>query len=121
LRAAQAATEAGPGGWLYRFDLPSSALGGRLGATHGTDIPYIFNDIPPGKGVPDGSNPSVRKVAKEWSNTILAFARNGNPNGAGLPAWPKYSHATRESLVIDADSRTAHDLDDPHLKIWGDA
>lgn len=121
VRATQAATEAGRGGWLYRFDLPSSALGGKLGATHGTDIPYIFNMIPGGAGIPDGRDPAVRKVAQQWSNTILAFARTGDPNGAGLPAWPKYSNRERASLVIDANSRIAHGLDDAHRKLWGDA
>src|SRR5437763_6957920 len=45
IHAAEAASAAGPGGWLYRFDLPTTELGGRLGATHGSDIGFIFNIV----------------------------------------------------------------------------
>ena len=39
------ATAAGPGGWLYRFDLPASAQwqGLDLGMPHGAEIPFTFN------------------------------------------------------------------------------
>ncbi len=39
------ATAAGPGGWLYRFDLPTTVkfLGRELGATHSAEVPFTFN------------------------------------------------------------------------------
>lgn len=124
VRATQAATAAGPGGWLYRFDLPSTGLGGRLGATHGAEIPFTFNWISNGQGsgrLYDDHDPTVRAIAEHWSHTLLAFAHTGDPNGAGLPTWPKYSNTGRASLVIDAQSRIAHGLDDAQRKIWSDA
>lgn len=136
VHTAETSTVAGPGGWLYRFDLPSVGLGGRLGAPHGAEIPFTFNLFAAnaagiGKGVRntgafplglyDAQNPDVRKLAEAWSRTLVAFARTGDPNGGGLPAWPRYSAADRASLVVDASSRIAHGLDDGNLKVWGDA
>jgi para-nitrobenzyl esterase len=40
-------------------------------------------------------------VQEYWIN----FAGSGDPNGPGLPAWPRYDGRTRETLVIDRDTR----------------
>jgi para-nitrobenzyl esterase len=123
IHAAEAATSAGPGGWLYRFDLPTTELGGRLGATHGSDVAFIFNTVAEGPApylFRDPDDPATQKLAELWSNTIIAFARTGNPNGAGLPEWPKYSSDDRRCLVLDADSRVEGDLDTVHRRLWGD-
>jgi para-nitrobenzyl esterase len=131
LRAAEAATVAGPGGWLYRFDLATTGMGGKLGATHGAEVPFTFNWFASSAGMPGGSeglfslydpnDPAVRRLAEAWSATVIAFARTGDPNGAGLPAWPRYAAADRASLVMGAESHIARGLDDAQRKVWGDA
>lgn len=120
-----AATDFGAGGWLYRFDLPSTFMGGNLGATHASEIAFTFNSFagegPVALGFHDGKDPVVRDLAERWSNTVLAFARTGNPNGAGLPDWPQYEDGSRQSIVLDAESYTAGpDLDAGHRALWGD-
>jgi para-nitrobenzyl esterase len=37
------------------------------------------------------------KVSQAW----IHFARNGNPNHAGLPHWPAYNAAPRATLFFD--------------------
>ena len=39
------------------------------------------------------------KMAAYWTN----FAKTGNPNGAGVPAWPTYYPAGEAYLVLDND------------------
>lgn len=120
------ATATGPGGWLYRFDLPASAAfgGTKLGATHACEIAFTFNKFAgPSAGGPafhDGNDPVVRRLAEQWSNTIIAFARTGSPNGAGLPEWPRYSTDDRRCLILDDNPRVEDDLDAKHRKLWGD-
>ena len=120
---AEAATAAGAGGWLYRFDLPSTAMGGALGATHGCEIAFTFNSfvgVNAANAFHDGDDPIVRDLARRWSDTVLVFARTGNPNGAGLPEWPSYSDTDRMSLVLDAESWVADAaLDADARALWG--
>ncbi len=40
-----------------------------------------------------------------------AFARTGNPNIAGLPKWPVYSAATRDTLLFNNEVRVVQDPD----------
>ena len=53
--------------------------------------------------------PSDRKLSNEmvtyWSN----FARTGDPNGGGLPVWPRYDAATRSVLHLDTTIHAAPD------------
>jgi len=122
--SAASATAAGPGGWLYRFDLPTTVdfLGQDVGATHGAEIPFTFNrfnsDDPGALVFYDPEDPVVRDLSQRWSDTIIAFARTGEPNGAGLPHWPRYDTASRQTLVLDADPRIDADLNREERELW---
>ena len=123
---AEAASTAGPGGWLYRFDLRSKLAGGALGATHASEIAFTFNSYAAKKmqgiGFHDSRDPIVKQLALDWSNTILAFAKTGNPNSGDLPNWPRYERSSRRSLVLDAESRIEDaELDQRHRDLWGDS
>ena len=63
----------------------------------------------------------VCELAELWSNTILAFAQTGDPNGAGLPRWSPYSADRREVLILDETSREDQDPDGELRHRWGDA
>lgn len=76
--------------WLYRYGyVPDAAEGSVPGAGHDAEMEMVFK------------NPDMRWKAK-WSDADAAmarsmngywvnFAKTGNPNGAGLPAWPAYT------------------------------
>ena len=127
IRTSEAVTAAGSSGWLYRFDLPSSVMDGALGATHGGEVPFTFNYYARPEtsrialALYDPKDPVVRQLAEQWSNTVLAFARTGDPNGAGLPHWSPYSADRRGVLILDAASRIEQDPDSELRKRWGDA
>ena len=122
---AEVATAANNCGWVYRFDLPTTIMKGSLGATHGAEIPFTFNSFSrpdlPAMLMHDGDDPVVIDLAQKWSNTVLAFARTGVPDGGGLPEWPTYKADGRRSLVLNAKSYIADaTLDEKHRKLWGD-
>ncbi len=122
--AAEAVTQAGPGAWLYRFDLPANLPGAELlGATHASEMAFTFNafakpDTHACLTFHDREDPVVRSLAKTWSDTVIRFATTGNPNGGDLPEWPIYETAERNCLILDADVRVEADPDALHRSLW---
>jgi para-nitrobenzyl esterase len=119
----EAATAAGPGGWLYRFDMPTNIADGKLGAAHASEIAFTFNTFADAEAggvvMHDRDDPAALELANKWSQTVLNFAKTGEPNGGGLPAWSRYDASTRQSIVLDATIRIAGaELDEVHRKFW---
>lgn len=122
VHAAAAATEAGSGGWLYRLDLPTTVAGDALGATHSADVALTFDwlgsERPMGFSLYDRHDPTAIDLARRWSDTIISFARTGDPNGAGLPDWRRYSTDDRACLVLDTTIELRDDPDGADRDRW---
>jgi para-nitrobenzyl esterase len=75
---------------LYLDDDPQldSPAGDRgMGAYHSADLPYVFDNVGlVGIGWDDYDVRLADMISSYWVN----FAKTGDPNGEGLPAWPKY-------------------------------
>ena len=51
----------------------------------------------------------VDAVADAMSSALINFARTGDPNGAGVPAWPKYELPGRVTMQWNTVSKATPD------------
>ena len=103
----------GRNAWLYYFthEPPYAPDARDMGAVHTAEIPYVFNNLAAPRVYPDASSPELaaadpREIgfADQVSSYWVNFARTGDPNGAGLPAWPAFEElGPTEAMVLDAD------------------
>jgi para-nitrobenzyl esterase len=73
--------------------LPASEAGAR----HAGEIEYVFETLQSDEGVPwsDGDRKVSEAMAAYWTN----FIKTGNPDGKGLPDWPKSETANHYQMM----------------------
>ncbi|MDQ0661929.1 para-nitrobenzyl esterase [Arthrobacter ulcerisalmonis] len=109
LAARQVAAGGGAPGknFAYLFIWRSPAMGGKLGACHALDIPFVFRqlDAPEAAFLTRGEAP--QSLSDAMSGAWGAFARTGTPGTPAL-AWPEYG-GHRSTMVLDGESRLEAD------------
>lgn len=106
IQFAEAHARSGHPTWMYLFQWESPVLP-YLKAAHGIDGSFYFDNteaIPITQG-----NPVALALAGKASKAWCSFARSGRPAAPGLPAWPQYSLARRETMVFDGQTRVEND------------
>jgi len=97
--AANAFAAKGSPVYLFRFSYVQASMREqmRAGSPHGGDIAYVFGTLSAGRGgTPTAEDLAVSRMAQSyWVN----FARSGDPNGAGLPTWPR--HVAGKNQIFD--------------------
>jgi para-nitrobenzyl esterase len=58
-----------------------------------------------------GGGARPRKLGRQMAGSLLKFMRTANPNGGGLPTWPRYTAAKGETMVLDDISEVRNDPD----------
>ena len=114
--------------WLYRFDhaAPFLRLIG-LGATHATELPYLWGNLSSGPKDPTfrlGGRRAAEEISVRMQERWTAFAHGRTPDASGAPVWTPYSTseaaAARQTLVIERQDTLVPDLDGPLRAAWGD-
>ncbi|WP_257461684.1 carboxylesterase/lipase family protein [Archangium lipolyticum] len=87
---ARVAASQGVPSWHYRFSYVADSMRDewKTGAPHATEIPYMFDTV--GLKYEAKTSERDRQVARAANAYFANFARTGDPNGQGLPPWPRY-------------------------------
>jgi para-nitrobenzyl esterase len=75
------------------------------GAVHSAEIEYAMGNLDSNKVY--AWTPDDYKVSKTMQEYFANFIKTGNPNGKGLPNWPKFAEGQR--LIIDVNTRADAD------------
>jgi len=77
----------GQAAYVYRFSYVAESMRKEWpGAPHATEIPYVFDTVAAkyGKDLTPADEATAQAANAYWAD----FAKTGNPNGDGRPAWP---------------------------------
>jgi para-nitrobenzyl esterase len=113
--------------YVYRFDRAVPIAPGLLingvrvtgadtGATHASEIPYVFGALDTHRAVPWTPEDRVlsETIATYWTN----FAKTGNPNGGELPDWPRYrAKGSYPIMHLDIQSAAAPEPASDHARV----
>ena len=81
----------GKGAQVWRYEFDSAPNGGKT--SHAAEIAYAFGDSTFAPGL---------SLKAYW----IDFIRSGDPNGTGLPHWPRFTPQAREHVLFDAKGVT---------------
>jgi len=110
---AESRVEAGLPTWMYWFTWPSPAFGGLLGACHGIELPFVFDNLDqPGAALLTGDAPERQSLADDMQSAWLAMARSG------APGWPAYEPTRRTTMRFDIPSATVDDPEPELRRCW---
>ncbi|WP_419804724.1 carboxylesterase/lipase family protein [Terriglobus sp.] len=114
MRVAEAHALNGGETYVYRTDFTETS--GRLkgDAYHGIEMPAVW-----GTWRKDVDNASAEQVlAKELHTAWVHFIRGDAPFAEGLPNWPMWTAANRETMLLSDNSKVEIKPQEAELQLW---
>ncbi|MFC7220658.1 carboxylesterase/lipase family protein [Streptomyces polyrhachis] len=104
--------EAVPGSYVYEFAWRSPRFGGRLGACHALELPFVFDRLQDPSYAPLLGPAPPQPLADAMHRAWIAFARTGDPG------WPAYDKAGRTTMVFADDCAPKKDPRAQERLLW---
>ncbi len=98
----------GANAYLYLFTWKPK--GNALGASHGMELPFMFNNVALQREMTGGTEDAY-KLEDLISSAWLSFIKTGNPNVKGLPIWEPYNAENGATMILDNKCKVEHNHD----------
>ncbi len=103
--------------FLYRFSRRLPTAGGEsLGAYHGAEVAYVFDNLAAESWVP--RQELDQGLADAMASYWVQFATTGDPNRDGLPEWPPFGAGTGQYLEIGDEITVGSGLREEACRLW---
>lgn len=112
LRFAENRAAAGAPTWYYHFAWQSPGFGGRLGAAHVVDVPFVFNTLASPQARPFIGGAGHQPLADTMFGHWLRFVKTGNPG------WDRYDLTRRLTMRFDTTSTVVSDPLPERRQLW---
>jgi para-nitrobenzyl esterase len=106
--------------YVYWFQWQTPVLDGRPRAFHCSELPFVFYNTERCATM-TGGGPEALELSGRIADAWINFARKGDPNHPGLPAWPKYTADKVPTMVFDTKCVASNDPDGDCRKAIVDA
>jgi len=87
--------------FTHRPPYPNASEFKDWGAAHAGEISYVFGMFPAATPPTAADRTVSDLVSSYWTN----FAKNGDPNGPGVPVWPAFTSANGLVMQLDETSK----------------
>lgn len=107
--------------WRYRFDFPSPLLFGRIGATHGLELWFLF-DMQPARSrrvLLGRDTDEILALSTRMKTAWVSFVRDGDPGGG----WAPYRvdgpvDQQRNTMIFDGVDHQESDPSRARRRVW---
>jgi para-nitrobenzyl esterase len=102
---------------VYEYEFSRALPWGTDGAVHAGDLLYVFGTWP------EEPPPVDRKVAEAFQTYLTDFAKAGDPNGSGVPEWPRFDAKSQSYLEFTDDGSLVvkHGLRSSYCELFSEA
>jgi para-nitrobenzyl esterase len=76
----------------YEYEFSHAFPESKIGASHSGELRYVFGVFPAQPAETE------HKISEDMETYWTNFAKTGNPNGKGLPVWPKFDSTARRYI-----------------------
>jgi para-nitrobenzyl esterase len=96
--------------FVYQFVWQSPINDGSLGACHGMELPFMFNNIAMARTMTGGGEDAY-KLADKISSAWISFIKTGDPNSEALPEWDPYTSENGSTMIFDNNCEIMYNHD----------
>jgi para-nitrobenzyl esterase len=107
--------------FMYLFGWKTPMQGGKLGATHALELPFVFGLMRDKEiGLWPKKTEETVALSEKMMDCWISFAKTGNPNHQNIPNLPPYDTDNRPTIIFDKEVTIQNDPNQEERSIWDD-